>query len=89
MEKEFGKLGLDEFCQIVKRLPELRGGMKSFPELVRTKKAKIDEILDQDFYWAELYELTFLEQLALFIFAIGRAQKIHEIAQSANPVQAG
>lgn len=88
MDKEFGKLTLDEFRHVVKKLPEIRGEMKSFPDFVKAKKVKFDEILDHDFCWANLYQLTFLEQLGLFFVAIGRAKKLHEIALSEDPQQA-
>lgn len=88
MEKEFGNLTLEQFRRVVNQLPEIRREAKSFPDFVKDKKAKFDEILDHDFYWANLYQLTLLEQIGLFFVVIGRAKLLHDIALSADPQQA-
>lgn len=88
-EKEYGKLSLDQFKQLVKELPVVRNQMQELPELIRsTPKERIAELLDKDFYWAEVYELPFHHQIALLFFALGRANKLKEIAQAPDPQQA-
>jgi hypothetical protein len=53
IEKEYGKLSLDQFKQLVKELPEVRSQMQELPELVRTaSKEKISEILHKQ-YWVK------------------------------------
>lgn len=89
IKKEYGKLSLDQFKQLVKELPIVRSQMQELPELVRTvSKEKINEILDKDFYWAEVYELPFRDQIALLFCALGRVQKLIEISKSSDPNQA-
>ncbi len=88
-EKEYGKLSLDLFKQILKELPIIRSQMVELPELIRSvSKEKISENLDKDFYWAEVYELPFRNQIALLFCALGRVQKLVEISKSADPNQA-
>lgn len=86
MEKEFGKLSLDQFRRVVKALPEVRGQMNGLPDLVRNAPQRfVDEVLDGDFYWAEVYELTFPEHLALLFFALGKAKKLMELREMEDP----
>ena len=88
-EKEYGKLSLDQFKRITKELPEIRNQMQELPDLIRsTPKQKIDELLDKEFYWAEVYELPFHYQIALLFCALGRVQQLKEIANSPDPQQA-
>lgn len=44
MEKEFGKLTHDQFACLVSRLPELRGQMREFPQLLREKQDRFHEV---------------------------------------------
>ncbi len=88
-EKEYGKLSLDQFKSLTNELPEIRNQMQELPKLIQsTSKDKINEILDRGFYWANVYEFPFHEQLALLICALGRATKLHEAALSNDPTQA-
>ena len=89
LEKEYGKLSLDQFKQLVSELPEIRNQIKELPDLLNSSpKDKIKEVLDQGLYWAALYELSFQESLALLICALGCHQELHEAAQSDDPTQA-
>lgn len=86
LEKEFGKLSLDQFRRIVRKLPEVRGQMKELTEVVRTTpKEKVEEILDKDFYWAEVYELIFEEHLALLFLALGKAKELMALKEMEDP----
>lgn len=88
-EKEYGKLSLEQFKRLTKELPEIRSQMQELPDLIRsTPKEKITALLDKEFYWAEVYELPFHHQLALLFFALGRVNKLKEIAQADDPQQA-
>ena len=88
-EKEYGKLSLDQFKLLVQELPELRKKLKELPKLLRTiSEEEKNEILSKDLSWANVYERSFNEQLALLVCALGRADKLHEAAQSDDPTQA-
>lgn len=88
-KKEYGKLSLEQFKRITKEMPEVRAQIEELPNLIRsTSKDRINEILDRDFYWSEVYELKFHEQIAIMFFAFGRVQKLYEMAQSPDPEQA-
>lgn len=89
LKKEYGKLSLDQFKRLIKELPEVRNQMQELPELIRTApKEKISELLDKEFYWAEVYELPFHHQIALLFCALGRVQKLIEVSKSPDPNQA-
>lgn len=89
MQKEYGKLSLPQFQQLVKRLPELRGQFKELPVVIKAARPKaVREILDKDFYWAEVYELPLTQHIALLVYAFGRVQKMKDIAQAPDPQQA-
>lgn len=45
-------------------------------------------LLGEGLSWANIYEHTFNEQIALLFSASGRAEKLHEAAQSDDPTQA-
>ncbi|SDW33633.1 hypothetical protein [Nitrosomonas communis] len=78
-EKEYGKLTLDQFKQIVSELPEIRSQIEELPELIRSApKEKINTMLDEGIYWAMVYELPFHEQIALLFCALGRTKKLSE-----------
>lgn len=86
VEKEYGTLTLEQFRRVVKALPEVRGQMNELAGTIRsTPKETIKEILDKNFYWAEVYELTFPEHLALLFFALGKAKKLMEIKNLEDP----
>lgn len=88
-EKEYGNLTLEEFKQLIGELPDIRSQMSEMPDLLNSSpKDKIKEVLDQGLYWADLYELSFQESLALLICALGCHQELHEAAQSGDPTQA-
>ncbi len=88
-EKEYGKLSLEQFKQLVGELPEIRNHMKELPDLLNsTSKDKIKEVLDQRLYWADTYELSFQELLAQLICALGCHQELHKAAQSDDPTRA-
>lgn len=86
MEKEFGKLTHDQFATLVSRLPEVRGQMRELSELVRQKKDQLNALLgSEDYSWAEIYELPFLEQLTWLFVLLGLHIPLHEAAKSEDP----
>lgn len=89
IKKEYSKLSLEQFKQLISELPEIRNQMNELPELLNsTSKDKIKEILNQGLYWAIGYELSFQDLLALLICALGCHQELHNAAQSDDPTQA-
>lgn len=50
-----------------------------------TSPERVKEVLDKDFYWALVYELPFPEQMALLFCALGKAEKLLEVAQAEDP----
>ena len=92
MEKinsKYGNLTLEQFKQLIGKLPDIRNQMKELPDLLNSApKDKVTEVLDQGLYWAAFYELSFQELLALLICALGCHQELHKAAQSDDPAQA-
>jgi hypothetical protein len=85
-KKEYGNFTLWQFNQLISELPEIRSQIKEIPDLLNSApEDKIKEILDQGLYWADGYELSFQELLALLICALGCHQKMQKAAQSADP----
>lgn len=88
-EKEFGKLTVDQFRHLIKTLPEVRNNMKELPELIRSvPRKKIDDMLKEGFCWSFVYELPFLDSLALLVLSLGRAEQLKSVAQAPDPQQA-
>ncbi len=86
IENEFGELTLDQFRRVVKELPEIRGQMQELQNIIRSTSQKaVDEILDEDFYWGEVYELPFTDHLALLFFALGKVKKLMELKELDDP----
>lgn len=84
--KEYGKLTHSQFSELVSRLPEVRGQMKELPELMRSKKEKLHEILGgNNFSWGRIYEKPFLEQMSLLFLILGFHIPLHEAALSDDP----
>lgn len=89
IEKEFGKLTVDQFRELVKALPEVRSNMQEMPDLIRkVPREKINALLKDDFFWSFAYEWPFLDCVALLIMAMGRVEQVKEVARSADPQQA-
>ena len=86
MEKEYGKLSLDQFQRLVETLPEVRSQMAELPSIIKSaSREKLSEILDEDFSWSDIYELPFIHGIALLFLAMGRVQKLSEVAKSEDP----
>lgn len=88
MTKEYGKLTAVQFKALIDKLPELRKQRGELSELVRgVPKAKLEELLPRDYSWSEIYELPFIEHLALMLFVIDEVDFIHQAAQAPDPQQ--
>lgn len=87
-EKEFGKLSLDQFKRLIDDLQELKSEGKSLERLVReAPKDKIFNFVGEDFVWAEVYELSFIEHLALMLILMKKIDFMKEVRQASDPTQ--
>lgn len=88
-EKEFGKLTVEQFREVIRDLADVKGHIKELPQLIRSApRQRLKEIFDEDFAWADVYELPYVEGIALTVCALGQAKQIIEIAAAADPQQA-
>lgn len=76
---------LDDFQRVVKSLPEIRRDIQDLPGLVKASPQLSRLVQSAHFYWADVYDLPFNEQIALLICALGYAEKLHQAATSDNP----
>jgi hypothetical protein len=86
MEKEFGRLSLEQFQRLIKQLPEVRGEMVELSSLIKSASPKkLVELFGDGFHWAVVYELAFIETITFLFVVFGRVQKLLEIAQATDP----
>ena len=87
--KEYGKLTEDQIRRLIRKLPELRKEEQSVEEAMRSaSKEKIDEVLGDGIWWAQLYEVPFVQSMAYAIYAFGMADHYLKLANSPDPQQA-
>ena len=87
-QKEYGKLTAEQFKQLIQQLPELRKEGESLEDVVKSaSKERINELLEKDFYWAEVYELTFIEHLAFLMMALDKVEFLKEAKNAPDPTQ--
>jgi hypothetical protein len=87
-QKEYGKLTADQFKQLIQQLPEIKKEGESLEDVVKSaSKERINELLEKDFYWAEIYELTFVEHLAFLMMAIDKVEFLKEAKNTPDPTQ--
>jgi len=86
--KEYGKITAEQFKTLIDKLPELRKQRGELSELVRgVSKAKLEELLPRDYAWSDIYELPFIEHLALMLLVIDKVDFIKQAAQAPDPQQ--
>lgn len=86
MQKEYGTLSLDQFQRLIRKLPEARREMSELPSLIKSASPeRLDELLGDGLLWAIVYELPFIQTIALLFATLGRAKKLVEISQAADP----
>lgn len=87
-QKEYDKLSAEQFKKLMQQLPELRKEGQSIEELVKSaSKERINDLLEKDFYWAEIYELTFIEHLAFLMMALDKVEFLTETKKAPDPTQ--
>ena len=57
-------LSPEQFSEIVGKLPEIRSQRMELQELARAKPQKVQEIFGGDLTWANIYELSYNQQIA-------------------------
>lgn len=88
IQKEYGKLTADEFKNMIQQLPEVRKEGQSLDDVVKSiPKERINELLEKDFFWAQVYELTFVEHLALIMMALDKVELLKEAKNAPNPTK--
>lgn len=86
--KEFGKLTTEQFKSLIQKLPELRKEGSSFAEAFRNiPEDRFKEMLEKDFYWAKVYELTFIEHVAFLLLALDKLEFMNSAKNSPDPTQ--
>lgn len=87
-QKEYVKFTAEQFTQLIQRLPELKKEEESLKDVVKSaSKERINELLEKDFYWAEVYELTFVEHLAFLMMALDKVEFLNEAKSAPDPTQ--
>lgn len=86
--KEYGKLTADQFKDLIDSLPELRKqGLEFGAAVASVPAARLDELLTSDYNWADSYELTFHQHLALVVYAFNMGAYLKSVVDSADPQQ--
>jgi hypothetical protein len=87
-QKEFGKLTTEQFKSLIQTLPEIRKESSSLAEAVRNiPEDRFNEMLKKDFYWALVYELSFVEHLSFLLLALDKLEFIKSVSKSADPTK--
>lgn len=86
MNKEFGKLSTEQFAHLVKTLPDLRKQSHELTSIYRENPDRLNKLLgDGPISWGTIYEMPFLEQMAILFVLLGLHVPLHEAAQSTDP----
>lgn len=89
MEKEYGKLTADQFKAFVGKLPELRAQQGEMSALLKDlPREKFRKLMSDGVNWAEIYEGSFAEHIAICVVAFGLVKRLKEIGQSPDAQQA-
>lgn len=83
--KEYGKLTLGQFRDVVRNLPEVRAQSKEVAQVLREKPERLKEVLGSGFHWAAIYERGFPEQIGILMVLLGWDGMLHEAAISDDP----
>lgn len=81
------KLCLEQFSEIAKMLPEIRIYKHELAELVKNKPERVKAIFGECKSWSNIYELSFVEQLAYLFVLLGLHEQILEVNKSSAPYQ--
>lgn len=88
MQKDYGKLTTAQFQTLICGLGEVNAERTNFSELMaRVPKEKLDAVLIGGFNWGALYELPFVEHLALVAVAFNYSATLTKAVASPDPQQ--
>lgn len=82
------KLTPDQFSHLIQKLPEIRSQKHELAELAKSNPVRIKEILGEYCSWSNIYELSFVEQLAFLFVLLDVHKPIIEASKSSDPRQA-
>ncbi|OAI12117.1 hypothetical protein A1507_19205 [Methylomonas koyamae] len=83
--KEFGKTTFDQLVQLIELVNSQSALKAEFFDIIKGQPDVLRNIFDSDFAWAEGYELSLLEQIAVFSVVSGFNQALAEIASADDP----
>lgn len=87
-DKPWLKLTTEQFANLVGRLPEVKDQRDEMARLLAEMcDEKFDALMGDDFNWGGLYELSFIEHMAVAFVAFGRADWLMATAASPDPQQ--
>ena len=87
--KEYGQLTADQFKALIAKLPEIRTQDAELADVVRAvPKDRLNDMLPKDYAWAAIYEMSFVEHLAMLLLALDKLDFITKAAQAPDPAQA-
>lgn len=88
MEKEFGKLSIEQFRTLMGMVAEAQRQSAEMAQLFgEMSPDRLDTLLGEDFNWTGLYELPFVEHVAVAFVAFGKAAWVREASQAPDPQQ--
>lgn len=83
--KELPHTTVDTFKLLIPKLPEFRRECGNLDDLFQSlPQEKLDGLLIGEWFWAPIYELTFLEHTNLVIHVLGKTSVIQSALQSGN-----
>lgn len=86
--KEFGALSLEQFKKLIDRIPELLDeGRRLRVDIASLPSERLDELFGVDFEWSWVYELPFVEHVALLVVMFGMHGMLTAANSSADPQQ--
>jgi hypothetical protein len=86
MEKDYGKLTVDQFRRFVRKLPEFRVEYEGLEDMVRSASPeKLRELIGDGLWWAPLYELSLIELLAWMLYVLGEIDHLKMVVQQPDP----
>ena len=88
MGKEYGKLTAKQFKEFIGKLPEVREQRNELGRLLSNLPIeKFDKLMVSGFSWAEIYEGSFTEHVAVAILAFGQVKWLSNLATNGDPQQ--
>ena len=86
--KEYNKITAQQFKALIDKLPESRKQDAELADIVRAvPRERLNDLLPRDYVWAEIYEYTFIEHLAMLVAALDKVDFIKQAVQSPDPQQ--